>query len=74
MLTLGLALLLVATDAPAAAVEPAASTAVSKPKKPKKICRETGPTGTRMSKKKCMTAEEWLEHDNAAQMNIDGIK
>lgn len=73
MLTLGFALLIAAAEAPPSTQQPAAAPA-AKPKKEKKICRDMGPTGTRMGKKKCMTAEEWLAHDNASQMDLDGVK
>lgn len=73
MLTLGLILALAAAE-PAATTPQTVPATEAKPKKERKVCRDMGSTGSRMSKKKCMTAAEWLAHDNAAQMDIDGIK
>jgi hypothetical protein len=58
MLSLILSLALSATSPEPAAATPAPTTQV-KPKKPKKICRSNGATGTRMKSSTCKTQEEW---------------
>jgi hypothetical protein len=65
MLTFGLALLLAASDAP----KPSSPAAV--PEKPKKICRNVERTGTRMSKRKCLTADEWAVEDRGDTGKLD---
>jgi hypothetical protein len=63
MFTLTLALMLTAAEAPV----PTAAI----PEKPKKICRNVERTGTRMSKRKCMTADEWALHDKGDKAKLD---
>ncbi len=65
MFSLTLALMLAASDAPAA-TPPAA-----KPEKPKKICRAAERTGSRMSKRICKTADEWAIYDRGDNAKMD---
>ena len=65
MITAALALLFAASDAPA----PTPPAAV--PAKPKKICRDIGRTGTRMSKRKCLTADEWAVEERGDTGKLD---
>jgi len=58
MLTLILSLALSASAPEPATTTPAPATEV-KPKKPKKICRSNGATGTRMKSSTCKTQAEW---------------
>ena len=66
MLSLSLMLLIAAADTPAA--PPAVA-----PEKPKKICRNAERTGSRMAKRKCMTADEWAIHDRGDKAKLDMI-
>jgi hypothetical protein len=67
MFTLSLALLFAASDVPA----PQPPAAI--PDKPKKICRDVGRTGTRMSKRKCLTADEWALHERGDKAKLDMV-
>ncbi|WP_447762148.1 hypothetical protein [Sphingopyxis panaciterrae] len=58
MLSLIMSLALSATSPEPATATPAPAPQV-KPKKPKKICRANGATGTRMKSSTCKTQEEW---------------
>jgi sarcosine oxidase gamma subunit len=64
MFSLSIALLLAAADAPAAS--PAAA-----PAKPKKICRASERTGSRMSKRVCKTPDEWAVYDRGDKAKMD---
>jgi len=41
------------------------------PKKERRICRESEPTGSRLTKRVCHTKSEWAEIDKANQENAD---
>jgi hypothetical protein len=54
------------TQSASAAADPPATQPAASPLKAdtgKRICREVTPTGTRMSKRVCRTADEW-QHDS----------
>jgi hypothetical protein len=46
----------------------------AKPRKPKKLCRVEGMTGSHFSNSVCRTAEEWDEIDGRAAVDIDSIR
>jgi hypothetical protein len=60
MLILSLTLMFAAADAPAAVA----------PEKEKKVCRNVERTGTRMSKRKCLTADEWAMLDKGDRAKL----
>ncbi|MGP7795878.1 hypothetical protein [Sphingomonas sp. CLY1604] len=43
----------------------------AKPKKEKKVCRQTNPTGSRFKVSECHTEAEWAEIDAANQSSAD---
>ncbi|NJS14897.1 MAG: hypothetical protein HC788_10165 [Sphingopyxis sp.] len=65
MISLTFALLLAAPETTAVAPQTAA------PAKPQKICRNVERTGTRMSRRKCMTADEWALHDRGDKAKLE---
>jgi hypothetical protein len=58
---------LLAQDAAAPAVAPAATGQAAKPVKPKKICRQDTDTGTIIATTTCHTKEEWAQIDASSQ-------
>ena len=40
--------------------------------KPKKICRTTGLTGSRIAKKQCKTQEQWDQAESASELSVKG--
>ena len=74
MLTVALSVLLLATETAAPAPQQPA-TAISQPaeaqKAEKKICKREQSTGSRMdSKRICLTAAQWKEHEQEARDNV----
>jgi hypothetical protein len=68
--TLVFSLLLIASDAaPRVADAPAQEAPKSKPKK---ICRTTGLTGSRIAKKQCKTQEQWDQAESASELSVKG--
>jgi len=65
--------LMIAPSASAAgdpvATQPAASPIKNDPGK--RICREVTPTGTRMAKRVCRSADEWQRDEDKAQRDIE---
>lgn len=45
---------------------------VTQKAKPKKICRETGLTGSRIAKKQCKTQEQWDQAESASELTVKG--
>ena len=71
--TIILSLLLAAssTTEPAVSAADAAPPAVQKVK-PKRICRTTGLTGSRIAKKQCKTQEQWDQAESASELSVKG--
>lgn len=61
--------LLAALAAEAAAPEPTA-----KPEKPKLVCRQETPTGTRFAKKVCMTPEDAKRRAEGSRRSFDEMQ
>lgn len=40
--------------------------------KPKRICRTTGLTGSRIAKKQCKTQEQWDQAESASELSVKG--
>jgi hypothetical protein len=69
MSILSLAILLFASNTPdATAQQPKAM-----PAKVQKICRELGHTGSRVVKKTCKTADEWVIYDEQNQKRLERL-
>ncbi len=49
-----------------------ASAPEAKKVKPKKICRSTGLTGSRIAKKQCKTQEQWDQAEYASELSVKG--
>ncbi|MFN3451840.1 MAG: hypothetical protein ACK4ZE_06735 [Sphingorhabdus sp.] len=66
--------LLLATASTSDTTPSAADTAAQEaPKaKPKKICRTTGLTGSRIAKKQCKTQEQWDQAESASELSVKG--
>jgi hypothetical protein len=71
--TIILSILLAAsyTTEPAVSAADAAPPAVQKVK-PKRICRTTGLTGSRIAKKQCKTQEQWDQAESASELSVKG--
>ena len=71
--TIILSILLAAssTAEPAVSAADAAPPAVQKVK-PKRICRTTGLTGSRIAKKQCKTQEQWDQAESASELSVKG--
>jgi hypothetical protein len=66
-------LLLAASVTSESAPSAADATAQEAPKsKPKKICRTTGLTGSRIAKKQCKTQEQWDQAESASELSVKG--
>ena len=71
--TLVFSLLLAASGTSEAAPPTADAAAQEAPKaKPKKICRTTGLTGSRIAKKQCKTQEQWDQAESASELTVKG--
>ena len=73
MSTILLSVLLAASgtaDAPANTAD--ASPPTAQKAKPKKICRTTGLTGSRIAKKLCKTQEQWDQAESASELSVKG--
>jgi hypothetical protein len=71
--TLVFSLLLAASGTSEAAPRVADAPAQEAPKsKPKKICRTTGLTGSRIAKKLCKTQEQWDQAESASELSVKG--
>jgi hypothetical protein len=68
--TLVFSLLLAASDAAPRVVDAPAQEAPKS--KPKKICRTTGLTGSRIAKKQCKTQEQWDQAESASELSVKG--
>ena len=71
--TLVFSLLLAASGTSEAAPRAADAATQEAPKsKPKKICRTTGLTGSRIAKKQCKTQEQWDQAESASELSVKG--
>jgi hypothetical protein len=71
--TLVFSLLLAASGTSEAAPRATDAAAQEAPKaKPKKICRTTGLTGSRIAKKQCKTQEQWDQAESASELSVKG--
>jgi hypothetical protein len=71
--TLVFSLLLAASGTSEAAPRAADAATQEAPKsKPKKICRTTGLTGSRIAKKQCKTQEQWDQAESASELTVKG--
>ena len=71
--TLVFSLLLAASGTSEAAPRAADAVAQEAPKaKPKKICRTTSLTGSRIAKKQCKTQEQWDQAESASELSVKG--
>jgi hypothetical protein len=71
MIILSILLAASSTTEPAVSAADAAPTAVQKVK-PKRICRTTGLTGSRIAKKQCKTQEQWDQAESASELSVKG--
>jgi predicted secreted protein len=78
MMTVLLAALLFAADPTAAQAAPPAPAQAVKPKDEKKICKvDKSYTGSRMTRRLCLTETEWARHDsgvNAGDLKTMGAR
>lgn len=71
--TMIFSVLLAATGASEPAPRAVDNAAQEAPKaKPKKICKTTGLTGSRIAQKQCKTQEQWDQAEYAAELNVKG--
>ena len=71
--TLVFSLLLAASGTSEAAPRAEDAATQEAPKsKPKKICRTTGLTGSRIAKKQCKTQEQWDQAESASELTVKG--
>ncbi len=71
--TLVFSILLAASGTSDAAARAADAATQEAPKsKPKKICRTTGLTGSRIAKKQCKTQEQWDQSESASELTVKG--
>lgn len=71
--TIIFSLLLATASTSDAAPSAAGEAAQEAPKaKPKKICRTTGLTGSRIAKKQCKTQEQWDQAESASELTVKG--
>ena len=71
--TLVFSLLLAASGTSEAAPRAADAATQEAPKStPKKICRTTGLTGSRIAKKQCKTQEQWDQAESASELTVKG--
>jgi hypothetical protein len=71
--TIVFSILLAASGTSEAAPRAADAAAQEAPKsKPKKICRTTGLTGSRIAKKVCKTQEQWDQAESASELSVKG--
>ena len=71
LLIVGAAGALAAVAMPAAAQDGSASAPAPAPVKPKKVCRSITPTGSIMSKRFCLTREEWAKFNEQNGKHAD---
>jgi len=71
--TIVFSILLAASGTSETAPRAADAAAQEAPKsKPKKICRTTGLTGSRIAKKVCKTQEQWDQAESASELTVKG--
>ena len=68
------AVLLLAQAGPAAPAPPAAAAKPAAPEKPKQICRTEIQTGSKFSKRMCLTADEWKAMEASARDQSEAMR